>query len=292
MFHAHLCTLYENSKHLLQKDSWSTFTPTQFVNLLLIHHLKKLSTQKQLNIVANIMRENVSNSKLNQSYTTSNIEDVFKKTDGDNSKGKVVPIDGAPGIGKTMLCKEIAYRWARKRLLHSDSLLLLVFLRDPNIQSVTSIETLVQYMYRSKSDKKVIEISRSCATHLIETEGVNATIILDGFDELSHLKGDNYFMLELLYKKILPLCRIVVSSRPIASKDLRKLADVKVEILGFSEESRHIFIHNELNENQDRLDMLKLYLKENSNIDHLCYIPFMLSLLICIVKECEELPKS
>ena len=292
MFHTHICKLYENSKHLLQKDSWSTFTPTQFVNLLLIHHLNKVSTQKQLNIVANIMRENISSSKLNQSYITSNIEDVFKKTDGDNSKGKIVLIEGAPGIGKTMLCKEIAYRWACKKLLHSDNLLLLVFLRDPNIQSINCIEALVQYMYRSKSDKKVINISRSCATHLIETEGANTTIILDGFDELSHLKGENGFLLELLCKNILPLCRIVVSSRPIASKDLQNLADVKVEILGFSEESRHIFINNELKENHDRLDMLKSYLKENSNIDRLCYIPFVLSLLVCIVKECEELPKS
>ena len=292
MFHTHICQLYENSKHLLQKDSWSTSTPTQFVNLLFIHHLKKLSTQKQLNIVANIMRENLSSSKLNQSYTTNNIEDIFKKTDGDNSNSKVVLIEGAPGIGKTILCKEIAYRWACKRLLCSENLLLLVFLRDPNIQSINSIEALVQYMYRSKSDKKVIKISRSCATHLIETDGANTTIILDGFDELSHLKGENDFILELLYKNILPLCRIVVSSRPTASKDLQKLADVKVEILGFSEESRYIFINNELQENHDRLDLLKSYLKENNNIDHLCYIPFMLSLLVCIAKECKELPKS
>ena len=291
MFHTHICKLYENPKHLLQKDSWSTFTPTQFVNLLFIHHLKKLSTQKQLNIVANIMRESISSSML-QSYTTSNVEDIFEKTDGDNSEGKIVLIEGAPGIGKTILCKEIAYRWACKKLLHNDNLLMLVFLRDPNIQCINSIEALVQYMYRSKSDKKVIKISRSCATHLIETEGANTTIILDGFDELSHLKGENDFILELLYKNILPLCRIVVSSRPIASKDLQKLADVKVEILGFSEESRHMFINNELKENHDRLYMLKSYLKENRIINCLCYIPFMLSLLVCIAKECEELPKS
>ena len=292
MFHTHICKLYENSKHLLQKDSWSTFIPTQFVNLLFIHHLKKFSTQKQLNIVANIMRENLSSSKLNQSYTTNNIEDMFKKTCGDNSEGKVVLIEGAPGIGKTILCKEIAYRWACKKILRSDNLLLLVFLRDPNIQSINSIEALVQYMYRSKSDKKIIKISRSCATHLIETDGANTTIILDGFDELSQLKGDNDFILELLYKNILPLCRVVVSSRPIASKHLQKLADVKVEILGFSEESRHSFINNELKENHDKLDLLKSYLKENGNIDHLCYIPFMISLLVCIAKECKELPKS
>ena len=292
MFRTHICKLYESSKHLLQKDSWSTFTPTQFVNLLFIRHLKKLSIPRQLNIVANIMKENISSSVLNQSYTTSNIEDIFQDTDGDNAGGKVVLIEGAPGIGKTILSKEIAYRWACKKLLHHDNLVLLVFLRDPNIQNINSIEALIQYMYRSKLDQEVIKISRAIATHLIVTEGANLTLILDGFDELSHLKCENDFILELLYKNILPLCRIVVSSRPTASKYLQKLADVKVEILGFTKESRQTYINIELKENHDRLDMLLSYLKENSIVDHLCYIPFILSLLVCITKECKELPKS
>ena len=291
-FHNHICKLYESSKRLLQNDPWSTFVPTQFVNLLLVHLLKQLSAKKQLNLVANFMRNNISSSKLNQSYTTSNVEDIFKKTDGDNAEGKLILIEGAPGIGKTILCKEIAYRWACKMLLQSDHFLLLVFLRDPNVRCINSIEALVRYMYRTQSDTEIMKISKACATHLIDTEGKNVTIILDGFDELSHLKGENDFILELLYKNILPLCRIVVSSRPIASKDLQKLADVKVEILGFSEESRQAFISNELKDNHDKLVKLQSYLKENSNIDHLCYIPFMLSILVSIVKECEELPKS
>ena len=291
-FNTHICNLYKKSKDLQQKDLQLTFAPTQFVNLLLIR-LKKFSIQKQLNIVANIMREDVSNSKL--CYTTSNIEDIFKKIDGDNTESMIVLIEGAPGIGKTILCKEIAYRWACEKVLHSDKLVLLVFLRDPKIQTINSVEALVQYIYKAscQSDKEIIKISRACATHLIGTGGANVTIILDGFDELSHLKGENDFILELLYKNILPLCRIVVSSRPIASKDLQKLADVKVEILGFTKENRQTYINNELKENHEKLDMLKSYLKENSIIDHLCYIPFMLSLLVRIAKDCkEELPKS
>ena len=39
-------------------------------------------------------------------------------------------IEGAPGIGKTALAKEIAYQWAKNELLTSKKLLLLVFIRE------------------------------------------------------------------------------------------------------------------------------------------------------------------
>ena len=288
-FNTHICCLYENLKHSVQNDSWSIFAHTQYVDLLLIHHLKVCSVKTQRNVVANLMTENVSNLNLSQSYKTNNIEDIFKDTDGGITKGKVILIEGAPGIGKTILCKEIAYRWACKDLLQGDKIVLLVFLRDPTIQNMKSVESLVQYMYRSRFDDEVFKISKAYAAYLINTAGVNVTIILDGVDELSHM---NEFILDLIYKNILPLSRIVVSSRPVALKVLQQIADVKVEILGFTEENRQTFIKNELKGNSNKLDKLKSYLKENSIIDQLCYIPFILSLLVRIAKEYKELPKS
>ena len=291
-FNNHICCSYESSKHLVERDSWLTCPPTQFVNLLLIHHLKEHSTKEQLDKVAKLMRENIPSSKLNQSYTTKNVEDIFKGTDGSITKSNIILIEGVPGIGKTILCKEIAYRWARKELLKDDSIVLLLFLRDPIIQNIKSVKDIVWYMYRYRYDYEVIKISNACATHIMDTEGANVTIILDGFDELSHAKSKNEFISDLLYKTILPLCRIVVSSRPVASNDLKKIADVKVEILGFNEESRQTFIKNELKDHSDKLTRLNSYLKENVIIDHLCYIPFMLSVLVYVAKECQELPKS
>ena len=39
---------------------------------------------------------------------------------------KMIIIEGAPGIGKTTLCKEIAYQWATKQILTSTKLLLFI----------------------------------------------------------------------------------------------------------------------------------------------------------------------
>ena len=167
-----------------------------------------------------------------------------------------------------------------------------MFLRDPSVQKIKSVEGLIQYMYRFRFDDETIKISKACASYLINTEGINTTIILDGYDELSHMSDNNEFIQDLLYKNILPLCKIIVSCRPIASKDLQKIANVKVEILGFTEENRQIFINNELKDDSDKLIKLNSYLNANSIIDHLCYIPFILSVMVCIAKEYEHLPKS
>ena len=288
-FNTHICYLYVNSKRLMENDSWLTLAPTHFVNLLLICHFNVYSVKKQPNVVAHLMGENKSNFDLIEGYRTNNIEDIFKGTDSDITKGKVILMEGAQGIGKTILCKEIAYRWACKELLQGDRIVLLVFLRDPTIQNIKSVESLIHYICKFSIDDEVIKISKACAAYLINTAGVNVTIILDGFHELPHL---NEFIVNLLCKNILPLCKIVVSSRPIASKALHQIADVKVEIFGFTEEDRQKFINNELKDNSDKLVRLNSYLKENSIIDHICYNPFVLSILVYIVKEYEELPKT
>ena len=282
-----ICCLYKNSKRLLQKDSQSPFAPTQFVNLLLIHHMKEFSIKKQLNLVANLMRENIPSS---QGFTTRDIADIFEGTDG----ATTILIEGAPGIGKTMLCKEIAYRWACKKLLQGDRIVLLLFLRDPKVQNINDVEDLCQYMYPDihRLDAEEIKICKACAKHIKSTEGAKITIILDGFDELSYVKSKNKFILDLLDKMVLPLCKVVVSSRPVKSKHLQQIADVRVEILGFTEQNKQHFINNELKGNYHKLATLNTYLKENSIINHLCQIPFMLSVLVCITKEYEELPKS
>ena len=273
------------SKRLVEKEAWSPFAPDEYANLLLIHHLTHYSPKKWIHTIAKVMMRGVSNTIENKNYTTK-IEDIFKKDD----KSDVILIEGVAGIGKTILCKEIAYRWACKQLI-KDALVLLVFLRDPAAQNINSVEDLVCYFYKSES--KSIEFSE-ISVKLISTEGKNVTIILDGFDEISHVKDETDFYQRLLFKEILPLCRIVVTSRPVSSSMtmLQDLASVKVEILGFTKENRQIFIENGLKDNPDKLEKLNSYLKTNSVIDQLCYIPFMLSILVCIAKEYNELPKS
>ena len=270
----------------MEKEAWSPFAPDEYANLLFIDHSPCYSAENWFKTVAKVYVRGIS-SMINKSYTTK-IEDIFKKDDKNVDSSEVVLIEGVAGIGKTILCKEIAYRWACKQLILSDKLVLLVFLRDPAAQNINCIDDLVCYFYKSESESSEFsEISRK----LTSTDGNHVTIILDGFDEISH---ETEFFQGLLLKEILPLCRIVVTSRPISSRMtmLQQSATVKVEILGFTKENRQMFIENGLKDNTEKLTKLNSYLKTNSVIDQLCYIPFMLSILVCIAKEYNELPKS
>ena len=62
---------------------------------------------------------------------TKRITDIFR------SSYKRILIEGAPGIGKTVLAKEIAYCWAIGEIL-TDMKLFLLFIRDPNLHCVES----------------------------------------------------------------------------------------------------------------------------------------------------------
>jgi len=51
---------------------------------------------------------------------------------------KLILIDGAPGMGKTTLCKEIAYQWANEELLKNTTIVFLLVLRNPAVQKIAT----------------------------------------------------------------------------------------------------------------------------------------------------------
>ena len=58
-----------------------------------------------------------------------------------------VLIEGASGIGKSILLKEIAYRWGKKQLLKNFNLVLLVCLRDPSLLEIKSTNDPLKLFY-------------------------------------------------------------------------------------------------------------------------------------------------
>ena len=287
-FDNHIRTIYKISKDLSEKDQWPPIQSKNFVNLMLIRHSEKVS-KSIIDKVARFMQKGCLNVPLNQTFTTTEISDIFKLSDGIVATSKLILIDGAPGVGKTILSKEIAYRWACNELLSSQQLMLLIFLRDSDVLKIKSIRDLVNYMYNRFAEESII--SAKCAEYLLDGDGKNITVILDGYDEL---KEKTSFITNLLDRKIMPCCTIVVTSRPIASARLRERADIKVEILGFTEESKQHFIHGELKDYPDKLLKVASCLKANSNLNHLCYVPFIVTVLVCLAKdkEYDELPTS
>ena len=278
-FDEHIRESYKKSKDILEAHQWPPIQSRNFVDLLLFRHSGKVYTDI-IRKLAKYMQGH-SDVPLAQTLTTKDIPDIFE------DRSNLILIDGSPGIGKTFLSKEIAYRWACKNLLLNEKLVLLVFLRNPDILKIQSIRDLIHFFY--EFDPEQAEYSAECAKWISDSNGKNITIILDGYDEISDKSS---FFDKFLGRRILPQCTIVVTSRPIASARLRDNANVTLEILGFTEDGKEKFIDGELEGCEDKLSKLKSKLKDNSKLNHLCSIPFLITVLVNLSKAYDILPTS
>ena len=80
---------------------------------------------------------------LDTSKATKEIEEILAPLEKSKESAFIL-IEGAPGIGKSVLLKEIAYRWGNKQLLQRFKLVLLVCLCDPSLQQIKAVDDLLQ----------------------------------------------------------------------------------------------------------------------------------------------------
>ena len=280
-------------RYKVSEDDWPSYQPEHFTSVALIHHREKHVTTKEVIAVANVMHKgeiDVSASKASRK-----VSDIFSPyISGDNDtetiKTTVVLIEGAPGIGKTILSKEIAFQWAKKGILNDKHFVFLMFLRDPCVQQINSLEQFVCCAINASNKNSTVE---AVMEYLEYTAGECCTIIFDGYDEISEEVRTKSFIAKILSRKILKLCGLVITSRPIASVSLHDIADCRVEILGFTKEDRKEYIYRSLKNDDISIRAIEGYLETNPFIDSLCYIPLNMTILICLFKESKtNLPKT
>ena len=190
----------------MDDQSWPPFTPNKFVSLLMIRHLEiHLQVDKQVPAVINSIKT-AECLKINneQNFTTNDISEIFQHGEKIEAHNKLILILGVPGIGKTILSKEIAYQWADNKLLSEKEIVLMLFLRDPNIKNIKQLKDLVHYFY--EFSENAVEISTMCSNYIFQMGGSNVTIILDGLDEIPIEVIDNTYIKLLLDRKALPCC--------------------------------------------------------------------------------------
>ena len=191
-------------------------------------------------------------------------------------------------MGKTTLCKEIACQWAKGCLLDDTKLLFLLHLREPAISNIKHLKDLVHFFY--KFDPVSTELSQRCAEIINDSDGEDLTVLFDGFDEF--VSSSDSVINNILDRIALPQCRIVVTSRPTASDRLHKIADVRVQVMGFEDESKIKYIKQELKEYPDKISKLQSYLDDHESIKSVCYIPMMMTILVYVFKEKGQLPNN
>ena len=289
---------YKIERFKSAEGDWPLYQPDHFTSVALIHHKEKYMTNKEVFAVAsNTFKGNVKVDINNDSdeyfvkcQSTKDITEIFKfnnpqKLTASNSCSttpNIILIEGAPGIGKTILSREISFQWANKKLLPNKVLLFLIYLRDPFIKQITCLKQFVSYAIYSSEQSKTVEL---ITKYLENTSGLHTTIVFDGYDEISAEIRQKSFIAKIINKQCLKLCGLVITSRPTESAVLHAICDCRVEILGFTKEDRMEYIKQSLEGNLYEIAQLEAYLEKNSFINSLCYIPHNMTILICLYKE-------
>ena len=304
--------VYKATRFSVAKDTWPPEQPNEFTPLVLLHHEDEQSMEhvtainKALNtgaiddvISATSFEPLVKRPRLyghdelggvlKASKTTTDVSQILAPLEI-NDKPQTILIEGAPGIGKTILLKHIAFSWAEQGMLEIYELVLLVHLRDPTVQKMSNPEQLFQYFCKPFGSK-ASSVAVTCSLYFLGNNGKTLTLLLDGYDELPKEVRDNSLIADILNRQVLPDCGLVVSSRPHASVLLRKQATLRVDILGFTEQQRKHYIEHSLND-QSQIKQLTTYLEQHIIISSLCYVPFNIVLLLFLYKQGVTLPNN
>ena len=297
---------------MVDDNAWPPEQPANFTPLLLIHS-KGNRTPGEVTAMAKLMHagniskfasvtgdqpsvkrakldsHNKHQKVLNTTKATKEIEVILAPLE-ESKETSFILIEGAPGIGKSMLLKEIAYRWGKQHLLQMYELVLLVCLRDPSLRQVESVDDLLQLFY--KRDKNATEIVSDCSENLSKNGGETLVLLLDGYDEYPEELQKCSLITDIIKRQVLPLCGLVVSSRPHASGHFHTRATIRVDILGFTETEREHYIKQALMDQPHKIEELTQYLHQHSSIDSICFIPFNMVILLYLYKLGISLPKN
>ena len=279
------CSMRLN-KHVEESDPWPPIKTKSYVTLALAYQKELQTTQETTATI--YLRTKGDIDKIPQTIDATKLTDIVQIFDSVSGRGpKVILIEGHAGIGKTTLVKQVCIEWAEGKLLTSDKLVLLLLLRDPNVQEITNVHKLIEHFTNSTS-----KVEQLCSC-LEDKHGDGVTLIIDGFDELSTELRDFSFFRQLIEKRFLLKAKVLVTSRPSASACLHRVVDKRIEILGFEQSSKNQYVTEALQDFPSKLEKLQRHFQQYPNINAICYIPLIMSIIVflCMCQP-DELPPT
>ena len=261
-----LMELYSVLESEVPKDSWPPIGCKTFINLVLIQETPINRGEYFFTIRGDL--DDILGRKGEVNY-----EELFKEY----GEGVLMLIEGRPGSGKTTLVHKIARDWATgEKVLHGARMVFLVSLRLLNFSKRDkTLSDLLELFY---SDEM---LTRSVDSSLQRCKGKGTCFIIDGFNEYESEHGKNSIICQLIFKKCLPLSMVIVASRPVATHDVRGLASIRIEVIGFTKQQIYKYVRSYpfkgmkegMSESDSMASELIAYLNLHVNVLHMCYLP-------------------
>lgn len=197
-------------------------------------------------------------------------------------EARVILVEGNAGIGKTFLAQELCKRWSNHTLLQCFCLVIMIQLRDPNIQKSKDLKQLLYYQFQGVGETAVEAISIS--------GGQSTFLILDGYDELPQKLRHMSIFAEIIQGRCLPNSTVLVTCRRSVSHELHSVASKKIVITGFNPTQIDHFIS--VNLESRKAEELMTQLSCYPNVYNLCQVPASLSIVVHLFKLQSRLPAT
>jgi len=204
--------------------------------------------------------------------------------DVEGEKKKVILIKGDPGMGKTTLAINICKRWAEGSLLQSYDAVILLSLRDPEIQKAKTIGDLLLTPDADLREHLLKEITKKF--------GEKICFIFEGYDELPEMLYNSSIFTKL--KEMLPKSTLIYTSRPEACDKVEKSTKT-IKIEGFKKESVDEYISktfDHVKDGQELSSQLKSQIHTNAIVRGLLHVPINVAIVCMIFFHCSMLPET
>ena len=198
---------------------------------------------------------------------------------------KSVLVEGAPGVGKTMLAMNLCVDWAQGKALQEYDVVLFVELRRFQGESKLKLETVLSTFLEQE------DLTKKAVDYFIGNNGERLLIILEGWDELPpELRRRFSWFLDLIEGKNLPKASVMVTSRPSVTAPLYDYMDERrIEVLGFDEKQQNEYIDKNI-QNPMVAQRVRDHLKQFPNLRALAHIPLTLAIICSVATDSDSLP--